>query len=325
MMKDRQTSKDPGVPGQEARPRVLLIVGSGRSGSTLFERALGGVPGVAALGEVVHLWDRAVRDDELCACGMSFHSCPFWSAVGERAFGGWDRVGTEDLVRARQAVVRTRNVPQLLTSSPSARWRSQRDHLRHDLGAVLRAAQQESGARLLVDSSKMPAYAALLMRAEVDLRCVEVVRDPRGVAHSLRKSVIRPEATDGADLMHRTGVAESALWWSAFDVITSALDILGRVPFTTVRYEDFVADPRGTVSRILDFARTPVSPADLDHVDGDRICLGTNHQVAGNPVRFRTGEVQVRRDEAWREQLSAREQRTVAALTTGLRHRHGYR
>ena len=78
-----------------ARPRVLLIVGSGRSGSTLFERALGGVPGVAALGEMVHMWDRAVRDDELCACGQPFGNCPFWTAVGRRAFGGWDRVDTD--------------------------------------------------------------------------------------------------------------------------------------------------------------------------------------------------------------------------------------
>src|SRR5262245_25734123 len=88
---DRRADSRPGR-APEGRPRVLLIVGSGRSGSTLFERALGGVAGVAALGELVHMWDRAVRDDELCACGQPFGSCPFWSAVGERAFGGWDGV-----------------------------------------------------------------------------------------------------------------------------------------------------------------------------------------------------------------------------------------
>jgi hypothetical protein len=307
------------------RPRVLLIVGSGRSGSTLLERALGGVPGVAALGEVVHLWDRAVRDDELCACGASFHSCPFWTGVGKRAFGGWDQVDVDSLVEARQAVVRTRHIPQLVGWSPSTDWRASRDRLREDFAAVLRAAGEESGARLLVDSSKMPSYAALLMRAGVDLRCLEVVRDPRGVANSMRKSVVRPEAGDGEDLMHRTGVAESALWWSAFDAITTGLRAVGRVPFTSVRYEDFVADPRGTVSSVLDFAGLPPSAGDLDHVTGDRLVLGANHQVAGNPVRFRSGEVQVRPDEAWREQLTAREQRTALALTAGLRHRYGYR
>lgn len=312
------------APAPGRRPRVLLIVGSGRSGSTLFERALGAVTGVAALGEMVHMWDRAVRDDELCACGQAFSACPFWSAVGRRAFGGWDRVDAELIVAERHAVVRTRHVPQLLTSSPSARWRTQRDHLAEELSAVLAAAQAESGARLLVDSSKMPAYAALLMRADVDLHCVRVVRDPRGVANSLGKTVVRPEATQGEDLMHRTGAAESALWWSAFDVVTSALGVVGRVPFTTVRYEDFVTDPRDTVSRVLRAAGLGVTSDDLAHIDGDRIALGANHQVAGNPVRFRTGEVRVRPDEAWRQQMSPRDRRVVGALTAGLRHRYRY-
>lgn len=307
------------------RPRVLLIVGSGRSGSTLVERALGGVTGVAALGEVVHMWDRSVRDDELCACGRSFGACAFWASVGRRAFGGWDKVDADELVRRRHQVVRTRRVPQLLTTSASPSWRAQRDRLAGDLGAVLAAAQAESGARLVVDSSKMPAYAALLMRADVDLRCVHVVRDPRGVANSMRKSVLRPEVTAGDDFMHRTGVAESALWWSAFDMAAGLLRTLGGVPFTTVRYEDFVADPAATVSTMLDFAGAPVSPADLAHIDGDRILLETNHQVAGNPMRFRTGEVQVAPDEEWRRQLSPRDRRTIGLLTAGLRHRYRYR
>ena len=307
-----------------ARPRVLLIVGSGRSGSTLFERALGGVRGVAALGELVHMWDRAVRDDELCACGQPFGSCPFWTAVGRRAFGGWDRVDTARVVEERYSVVRTRRVPQLLTSSTSSRWRGQRDHFAHELSAVLGAAQAESGARLLVDSSKMPAYAALLMRADVDLTCVQVVRDPRGVANSLGKTVLRPEVTDAEDLMHRTGVAESALWWSAFDLVTTVLRTVRKVPFTTVRYEDFVADPGGTVERVLAFSGFSATSDDLAHVSADRILLGANHQVAGNPVRFRTGEVQVRPDDAWKDTMSARDRRVVGILTAGLRHRYGY-
>jgi hypothetical protein len=311
-------------PDGRSRPRVLLIVGSGRSGSTLFERALGGVTGVEALGELVHMWDRAVRDDELCACGQPFGACPFWSAVGKRAFGGWDRVNADRVIAERHAVVRTRHVPELLASSPSSRWRSQREHLAGELAAVLAAAQAESGARLVVDSSKMPAYAALMMRADVDLACVSVVRDPRGVANSLGKTVVRPEAAGGQDLMHRTGVAQSALWWSAFDVVTSVLRGVRRVPFMTVRYEDFVADPGGTVGRVLDFAGVPVTSDEVAHIDGDRITLGTNHQVAGNPVRFRTGEVQVRPDDAWQQEMSLRDRRLVGVLTAGLRHRYRY-
>lgn len=308
-----------------SRPRVLLIVGSGRSGSTLLERALGEVPWVTGLGEMVHLWDRAVRDDELCACGRRFSGCDFWQSVGARAFGGWGRGDPTRLIAARHAVVRTRRLPALLSTHPSAPWREQRDRLVEATQAVLAAAMAESGARLVVDSSKIPAYAALLGRADVDLHCLQVVRDPRGVAHSLAKTVARPEVTEGTDLMHRTGAVESALWWSAFDVVGAALRARPGTSWSTVRYEDFVADPRSTVARVLDEAGHPATPADLAHVHGDRLQLGTTHQVAGNPVRFRSGEVTVRGDEAWRSTLPVRDRRVVEALTVGLRHRHGYR
>lgn len=307
------------------RARVLLIVGSGRSGSTLFERALGGVPGVEALGEVVHLWDRGLRDDELCACGLPFGRCGYWQAVGEAAFGGWHRVDADASVARRHEVVRTRHLPGLLVGRPSRAWRAERDRAAADLERILTAAATTSGARLVVDSSKMPSYAALLMRTDLDLRCVHVVRDPRGVAHSMAKNVVRPEA-GGTDLMHRTSPAESALWWSAFDMISGGLlPALGRVPFLTIRYEDFVVAPAPTVRRVLDFAGLEPGPDDLAHVDGDAVDLGPNHQVAGNPMRFRTGVVPVRRDEEWRDSLDARDRRTVGALTAGLRHRYGYR
>ena len=59
-------------------------------GPRLLERALGELPGVLSIGETVHLWDRGLRDNELCGCGQPFSSCPFWRSVGDVAFGGWD-------------------------------------------------------------------------------------------------------------------------------------------------------------------------------------------------------------------------------------------
>ncbi|CAN5166157.1 hypothetical protein BH24ACT12_BH24ACT12_28920 [soil metagenome] len=304
------------------RPRVLMIAGSGRSGSTLFERALAGTDGVTALGETVHMWDRAVRDDELCGCGRAFAVCPFWSAVGDRAFGGWSNVDADEMVELRHAVVRTRYLPRLLGVSASVQWRLQRDRLARRVGAVMRAAAHTGRGGLLVDSSKMPAYAGLLSRAGVDLRCVLVVRDPRGVAYSMRKEVQRPEADD-VDLMHRTGAGESALWWSAFDVAYRTV-ALRRIPVVTVRYEDFVARPREEVRRVLAFAGEPAPSAALSHLGSDGIRLEPTHQVAGNPVRFASGLLPMRADDEWRDLLPAGERRVVNLLTVGLRHRYGY-
>ena len=70
-------------------PRVLFLSGLGRSGTTILERVLGELPGVCSAGELVHLWQRGVLDDELCGCGEPFSRCGFWTEVGRRAFGGW--------------------------------------------------------------------------------------------------------------------------------------------------------------------------------------------------------------------------------------------
>ncbi len=305
------------------RPRVLMVAGSGRSGSTLLERALATAPGVVAIGESVHLWERSLRDNELCGCGAPFDKCPFWVRVGEAAYGGWGQLDPDEVVALRHTVVRTRNLPALIGPGLRPGWRLSRDHLARLVGALLRAVQRVSGAELIVDSSKMPAYAGLLHRAGVDLRCVEIVRDPRGVAFSLAKNVPRPEVVGSAATMHRTDAAESALWWATF---VAAYRVLAtRVPVTTVRYEDFVARPQETVRAVLAFAGTDVSDDGLGDVGDDRVVVRPGHQVAGNPVRFLSGELRLSADEAWRTDMPARDRRVVEALTVGTRHLHGYR
>ena len=81
--------------------RVLYLGGFGRSGTTLVERLLGELPGVCALGEVVHLWQRDIRDDERCGCGVRFSACPFWQSVGERITHHGDHLGLGDPVDPR--------------------------------------------------------------------------------------------------------------------------------------------------------------------------------------------------------------------------------
>ena len=174
--------------------RVLFLGGLGRSGTTLVERLLGELPSVCALGEIVHLWQRDIRDDERCGCGARFSACTFWKRVGERAFGGWHRVDVDRVHALRDAVERTRHIPRL-AASRQARTRSASTPA--TTPGSTRAAAEVSGAQVIVDSSKHSALAHVLRWADdIDLRVVHVVRDARGVAYSWTKTVTRPE-TDG--------------------------------------------------------------------------------------------------------------------------------
>src|SRR4051794_15439538 len=72
--------------------KVLYIGGYGRSGSTLLVQLLGQIEGFHSVGEMWNIWQQCFTENQLCGCGKPFHECPFWSAVVEEAFGGFERL-----------------------------------------------------------------------------------------------------------------------------------------------------------------------------------------------------------------------------------------
>lgn len=307
--------------------RVLYLGGLGRSGTTLLERTLGELPGVCALGEVVHLWQRDLRDGERCGCGSAFSRCEFWTAVGREAFGGWHRVDLDRVLALRAAVERTRHIPRLAGGRLSAGWRARVGSYAGHYAAVYRAAARVTGARLLVDSSKHSALAHCLRwlphgSTGVDLRVAHVVRDARGVAYSWTKTVARPEAT-GADVMTRYSPGRSALLWNAHN---AAFDLLARrgVAVRRLRYEDFVADPRQAVRELAAFAGLDIRANPLHFLGDTHVDLRTGHSAAGNPMRFTTGRVPLRPDEAWRDALPAGQRWLVGAICAPQLRRYRY-
>lgn len=307
---------------------VVFLGGLGRSGTTLLERMLGDLPAVEALGEVVHLWERALRDDERCGCGSAFSACPFWQEVGRRAFGGWDRLDVDEVLALKDRVDRTRNVPRL--GLPVLRPSVRRDLGRYlDLyERVYTAARDVNGAAVVVDSSKHASLAyCLRWSRRLDLRILHVVRDSPAVAYSWTKQVQRPEVTAGSDpsdndLMPRYGALRVIARWNVDNVLFDLLRLLG-ARVALLRYEDLVAEPAATLAQAAVHAGLP--PHVQGSLRGNRLQLQAGHTVAGNPMRFKTGELVLRRDDAWRERYPARRRRIVTALTLPLRARFGYR
>ena len=84
---------------------VLYVGGLGRSGSTLLDRMLGRLDDVWSVGELVHLWERGLKENNRCGCGRCFADCPFWRRVGEVAFGGWDTLDADEVLALRRPQV----------------------------------------------------------------------------------------------------------------------------------------------------------------------------------------------------------------------------
>jgi hypothetical protein len=311
-------------------PRIIYLGGLGRSGSTLIERLLGELPGVCALGEVVHMWRRGIALGERCGCGEPFPGCRFWRQVGEVGFGGWDRVDTCRVTQLRSAVDRNRFIPLLARPGLRPGFGRGLDEYLSYYRRLYAAVGEVSGCDAVVDSSKHASLAFCLRSCpDLDVRVVHVVRDSRAVAHSWTTRVARPDSEDSH--MRTYAPVASAAQWNAQNLALHLLAHAG-APTLRVRYEDLVEAPEAALRGIAAFAEIaadePGGAGAMPFLGRDRdgpwAQLGTAHTASGNPMRFLTGKIPIRQDERWRTAMPAAQRRAVTALTLPLLARYGY-
>ena len=303
--------------------KVLYIGGFGRSGSTLVERILGQLPGFCSAGEIVFLWQRGLIEGQLCGCGTPVPECDFWSRVGKTAFGGWDEIDAHEMVALQHRVDRNRYIPAMVAPRLRPAAQADLDRYTQALSKLYRAIGEVAGARVVIDASKHASTAFLLRRVPgIDLRVVHLVRDSRGVAYSWTKEVRKPEVTGDDAFMPVYSPSSSGRQWVAYNLL---FDALGVVDDTMVlRYEALMAQPRQGLERILAHAGEPVTADAFSFLGDGFVELGCDHTVAGNPMRFHQGRLDLRLDQAWTTKLPARDRKVVTAITWPLQVRYGY-
>jgi hypothetical protein len=94
------------------------------------------------------------------------------------------------------------------------------------------------------------------------------------------------------------------------------------MPYVLVRYEEMAREPRGQLTRILEWLG--VERADLGFIRTGGALLAPAHTVAGNPMRFQTGLIEIRADEEWKTRMGSFQRAMVTGLTRGLLTRYGY-
>jgi hypothetical protein len=268
------------------------------------------------------MWKSGCVENRDCGCGRPFHECPFWNAVGIEAFGGWDKIDLDEVISLRYGLDRAWVTPLL-----GSRWKppglSRRIERYVDLlDRLYRAIHSVSGARVIIDSSNLASHALLLREIPgIDLKIVHLIRDSRGVAFSWTKSVPR-HVTDGETrYMPRYSAIASSFRWSMYNLFASSLRRFA-LPEQSLRYEDLMKAPVREVAGLARFAGNLSS--DLSFMSDDSVTFEVGHTVDGNSMRFRLGEVPLRKDEEWRNKMGPRDRWTVTALTLPLLTRYGY-
>ena len=290
--------------------KVLYIAGTMRSGSTLLGRLLAEMPQTVDVGELGHLFSPTFRERNRCGCLREVGDCDFWQAVLERAFGGMERLDVAALHETKQAY-RFRTLPRLLWERRAPPEPGRLHEYIQTLDALYRAVQEVSGARVIVDASKDPVYAWLLMQVPaIDLRVVHLVRDSRAVAYSQQRVKADPPLFSNPSRLPRVKPARTALVWNAVNALLTFHAI--SLPALRLRYEDFAADPEASLRRL--WTLIDEAPTSLDFLECSPLRLHTSHTLAGNPDRFQTA-ITIRPDVEWRRKMSRRDRWVVTALT----------
>lgn len=234
----------PDAGGPPARPRVIYVMGAGRSGSTILGVALGNCPEVFYAGELDAWLSRGGRSQLDGA-----ERTAFWERVLAQMDDARELFGRD----AELSLERSLSILRV------HRWRSRR-RLR---GAYRRVAAHlfevltdEADGRAIVDTSHYPLRARELQAlSSLDLYLVYLMRDPQSVVHSFNR-------TDVAQYRKSTLTTNVYLW------LTNLLAVLvflrqPRERRLVVRYEDLVADPPAVLSDVLALAGLSQLPPDL--------------------------------------------------------------
>ncbi len=309
---------------------MLHIGGYIRSGSTLLGQLLGELPGVIFVGELKYIWEEGCRRDELCGCRQRFSLCPFWREVVREGLAKFDGAELERVLELQRTVERMRYLPALAVADGTA-LRRRTGHLlkeyRQLTGELMSAIARVSGSRIIVDSSKDPAYALVLSRVPgVALRILHLTRDSRAVAFSNRRKKPNYRQPGVEELMKTQGPLQSALEWSVYNTSCAAIAWLGRrrLRYARIRYEDLARQPGAVLDAALRALGLDVR-RDFGFIRDGAAYLKVNHAIDGNPGRFAVGRVPISADEAWREKLSRKERRLATLLTWPLLRWYGYR
>jgi hypothetical protein len=294
--------------------QVIYIAGQGRSGSTIVDRILGTLEGVASMAEVYRVVKDGVVAQKRCACGAGIEACPFWAKVFSRI----DPLEVEKSLSLQDAVDRSRHFLALFTGQYDQHFRKQLEDYKVFLQHFYEAIAYQTGCRILVDSSKVPSRALILSEIpNIEVHVVHLVRDVRGIIYGWQSDKYDPASGQS---MNKIAPHRTLLAWLSRNLMC---ELLGQqLPYYRMSYEVFAQHPQSVMQDLVDqlnFLGNQTVPF-LDEISID---LPLNHTIGGNPDRFYAGETQILPDRRWTKALSPFVKIWALVLTFPLLIRYG--
>ena len=319
--------------------RLVYILATSHSGSTLLTMLLNAHPDVATIGELAP-GGMGDPDTYRCSCGSLIRSCPFWTWLCEQAERRGVPLDVSDLgtafrmpeTRLGRRLLGPMHRGPLLESARDTGlrlltpWPRRFREIANTNELVIQLCLRYRAATVFVDKGQSALRLKhLLAVPALDVRVLHVVRDGRAVALTYMDEAEYADAGDpsmrgggrGTNRTERRSMHEAA--YEVRRSLEAAEHVLRRVQPSRqrrLRYEDLCVDPDATIAGVLEFIGLEPAAREADF-------RSVEHHILGNGMRLDAGS-QIRLDERWKTVLTPGDLQTFAAVAGRANRAYGY-
>jgi len=267
--------------------KVVLLIGAGHSGSTLFDLVMDSHSQIAGVGELSHYHKHIshFNKEVLCNCGARLTNCLFWKRV------------FKDINYYRELRLFYRYKLDFLLNRKKYFYFNSRER-RLDIKKYVELTEQAyknilfySGKKVIFDSSKNPERAEAIIRFNnnLDIILLHLVRDGRGVTYSNIKL-----GRSAFNFMKK---------WAIINLKAEIIKMRNKnIKDIFVKYEDFAKNPKRVLKYVLQQVNLTFEPDMLNFRNK------VHHQAGGNfKLRMATNSSKIICDEEWRNKMSPKD------------------
>ena len=308
------------------KKKILLITGSGRSGSTLLSKLLNEIEGSFNVNELVFTHLNGVERDYPCNTGDKFSESPIWLKIMD----AYRQKNEVDLLKYEphripntRKLVRAQLSPFYKTDEASNQYFKDYQQAIKDL---YHAIFEATNASMIIDSSKIAPFVNVVAQMEeFDIYVLHLVRDPRAVAYSWQKTIKRQDVEAGTNLfMEKRTPTRSSIRWQLVNIFAESLKKKDDLKYHYLKYEHFAKNPAKHIADILTFLDK--SPSEIPVEDNKIQLKAIDYGIWGNPnVRQQKDIVKVRYDDTYKQKLSFNARLTATLMSMPMLLKYGYR
>ena len=255
--------------------KVIYILGSGHSGSTLLDLIIGSHSYIESAGEIDRFWryvshqpPQTGEKERFCTCGQPIDQCQYWNKV---------RYELKQTCGKTEINPKSKNTEQFIENNY------------YFIKAILTASRK----KIFCDSSKNSYRLDKFLNSNLfDVHIVHLIRDGRAVGFSLKKKGARTSNNNLYDYY------QAVKLWSKQNLMYKH-KYMKDGNYLELKYEDLVRDPKTSIEQILAKLSLEFEPSQLNFSEYD------HHNIGGN--RMRMSKQEIRKDMNYLENLSFKE------------------